>query len=75
VDSKREGTIAHSEGFLEDFIEGEQEAMKEKNPEYATQVQNMWQVLSTGLREYRRENAELIRILANVRIAVGGTKL
>jgi hypothetical protein len=71
VDSKREGTIAHSEGFLEDYIEGEQEALKEKNPEYAVQVQNMWQVLSSGLREYRRENATLQQKIASAKIALG----
>ena len=71
MDIKREQTIAYAEGAIEDFIEGEIEALKAKNPEHAQQIANMWQVLSTGLRDYRRENAALQQKLISAKIALG----
>lgn len=58
---ERLNTILYAEGFIEDFIEN----YKTEDHEHAKQLANMWQVLSTGLTELRRENTALeLKIMA-----------
>ena len=71
----RLATISYAEGFVEDFIEGyindiDEETAEARTLEQATQLQNMWQVLITGLQELRRENAALELKVHTARIAL-----
>lgn len=65
--------IAYAEGFLEDYISEVTEAVENsKEPsserlEQIQQVRNMWQVLSTGLSDLRRENHDFELKLMAVR--------
>jgi hypothetical protein len=72
MDLKREQNIAYAEGFVEDIIESKIAILKEENlVEHAAQIANMWQVLSQGLNEYRRENAALQQKLFSAKLAIG----
>lgn len=76
MNATRLGTISYAEGFVEDFIEGyindvDEEIAGPQLLEQMKQVNNMWQVLSTGLKELRQENAALESKLNAVRIALG----
>lgn len=72
----RLATISYAEGFVEDFIEGyindvDEDTAGPQLLEQMKQISNMWQVLSTGLKELRQENAALQLKLDAVRIALG----
>lgn len=64
MENRRLETIVYAEGFIESFIEEYIENIDEETAgpqtlEQASQVKNMWLVLSTGLAELRRENRVL----------------
>jgi hypothetical protein len=63
MDYKGLETLAYAEGYIEDFIEDYTNVgdlpMEPEEAEHRKQILNMWQVLSTGLADLRRENSIL----------------
>jgi GTP cyclohydrolase I len=60
MDINRLETISFAEGFLEDFLDQYMEEIDEETAsakvlEQATQVKAMWEVLTKGLLDLRRE--------------------
>jgi hypothetical protein len=73
MDSKRLESMAYSEGFIENFLEGalaEDENMDAKTAEQYAEVRNAWLILSTGFKELRRDNAQMQSKINGVKIAL-----
>lgn len=75
ISDTRIKTIVYAEGFIEDFIESSAAEINQKEnatneKQQAAQLLNMWQVLSTGLTDMRKEFVQIQNKLAAVRAAL-----
>lgn len=63
--------LVYAEGYIEDFIEDFTNVgdlpMEPEEMKHRAQIHNMWQVLSSGLTELRRENRDLGLMVDQVR--------
>lgn len=70
-------TIAYAEGFVEDFLNEyienlDEETASPQTLEQAQHLRNMWQVLSTGLKELRSENMSLDLKIESIKTVLAG---